>query len=478
MDWLNDSASVEVNWNGFYDLNGIGNDDVALGTSPGGTTIKNWEDSGPDSSHTFTGLSLSANVNYYFSVRAYDQLGNVSEAVSTDGFKVDIVGPEVASSSIPENTPLTIFDALAIDYALTEPIETYSVNITSAQGDMVNIAPTDQLLGNTVRVNFTPPFTSADQITIDLTITDVAGNNNSTQYVYTVGYLADYNKDDSFGADDLLSFTNAWDANDVTKELGPVTGTAPYFRPQPDGVFDLRDGMAFVRMWRWYQSNSAGKILAKQLPSIGKQVAIETAPDHFMIVPPRGTKAVEVVVSYPVKDIDLSMASIEAVTDQAITLTWVDTASGSILLHSAQLKGNSAPIRVDVGHLQKELDVPIDISYQFIGKDSEMIGSGNTVHEIMPVPTEFALHNNYPNPFNPTTTINYDLPQDGSVRLIIYDVMGREVTRLVNGFTPAGYHSVRWDARNKMGENVSAGVYFYHLQSGNFVKTQKMVLLK
>ena len=391
---------------------------------------------------------------------------------------MDIIGPQVASSSVPEDTPLNIFSATVIDYALTETIEIFSVDIQSSQGDMVNIAPVNELLGNTVRVSFTPPFTSADQITVDLTITDVAGNSNTTQYVYTVGFLADYNKDDSFGADDLLSFTNAWDAGDITKELGPVTGTAPYFRPQPDGVFDLRDGMAFVRMWRWYQSNSSGKILAKQLPSIGKQVAIETAPDHFTIVPPRGTKAVEVVVSYPVKDIDLSMASIEAVTDEAITLTWVDTASGSILLHSAQLKGSSTPIRIDVGHLQKELDVPIDISYQFIGKDSQMIGSGNTVHEIMPVPTEFALHNNYPNPFNPTTTINYDLPQDGSVRLIIYDVMGREVTRLVNGFTPAGYHSVRWDARNKMGENVSAGVYFYHLQSGTFVKTQKMVLLK
>ena len=478
LDWLNDSADVSVNWNGFSDLNGIGSYDVALGTSPGGVNIKDWEDSGADSSHTFTGLQLNPNINYYFSVRAYDALGNVSEAVASDGFKVDIIGPQVASSSVPQDSPLNIFSATVIDYALTEAIETFSVDIQSNQGDMVNIAPVNELLGNTVRVSFTPPFTSADQITVDLTITDVAGNSNTTQYVYTVGFLADYNKDDSFGADDLLTFTNAWGAGDITKELGPVTGTAPYFRPQPDGVFDLRDGMAFVRMWRWYQSNSSGKILAKQLPSIGKQVAIETAPDHFTIVPPRGTKAVEVVVSYPVKDIDLSMASIEAVTDQAITLTWVDTASGSILLHSAQLKGSSAPIRIDVGHLQKELDVPIDISYQFIGKDSRMIGSGNTVHEIMPVPTEFALHNNYPNPFNPTTTINYDLPQDGSVRLIIYDVMGREVTRLVNGFTPAGYHSVRWDARNKMGENVSAGVYFYHLQSGTFVKTQKMVLLK
>ena len=172
------------------------------------------------------------------------------------------------------------------------------------------------------------------------------------------------------------------------------------------------------------------------------------------------------------------MITSETVTDQAITLSWVDTTSGSILLHSAQLKGDSAPIRIDVGHLQKELDVPVDISYQFLGKDQDLIGSGNEVLEIMPVPTEFALHNNYPNPFNPVTTINYDLPQDGTVRLIIYDLMGREVTRLVNGFTPAGYHSVRWNAKNQMGENVSAGVYFYHLQSGNFVKTQKMVLLK
>ena len=231
-------------------------------------------------------------------------------------------------------------------------------------------------------------------------------------------------------------------------------------------------------MWRWYQSNSSGKILAKQLPSIGKQVAIETAPDHFTIVPPRGTKAVEVVVSYPVKDIDLSMASIEAVTDEAITLTWVDTASGSILLHSAQLKGSSTPIRIDVGHLQKELDVPIDISYQFIGKDSQMIGSGNTVHEIMPVPTEFALHNNYPNPFNPTTSIDFDLPEDGNVILMIYDVMGREVATLQNNEMKAGYHSVRWDARNQMGRKVAAGVYFYQIKTARYLKTRKMVLLK
>jgi len=478
LDWINNSADVDVNWTGFSDLNGVGSYDVALGTSAGNDDVEDWVDSGNDSSHTFTGMELQPNVDYYFSVRAYDQLGNVSETVSSDGFKIDTEVPTISSTSIAEGTPLDIFSALSIDYTFTEEIESYQVNITSAQGDMANIAPTDQAVGSTVSVSFTPPFTSADQITIDLSITDKAGNVSAPQYIYNVGYLADFDGDDTFDASDLLSFTAGWEANDLTKELGPVTGTAPYFRPVPDGVFDLRDGMAFVRMWRWYQSNSTGKILAKQQASIGKAIDIESSPDHFTIVPPRGTRAVEVILDYPVNDIDLSLVTGEALTDQAITLTWVDTTHGSILLHSAQLKGNSAPIRINVGHLQKELDIPVDISYQFLGKDQDRLGSGNTILEIMPVPTEFALHNNYPNPFNPVTTINYDLPQEGTVRLIVYDVMGREVTRLVNGFTPAGYHSVRWNAKNQMGESVSAGVYFYHLQSGNFIKTQKMVLLK
>ena len=483
IDFYNDTTTVSANWDGFYDFNGIDRYELSLNTkTAAGSEVRvvNWTEIKSRLSHTFSDLSLTPGRTYYFSIKGYDKLGNSSNIVESDGFIIDIGRPSISVASVSPEQPQSVMLPLSIDFTLSEVAQSANINFGSARGDLANIEPQYSLDSTKLNVSFTPPFTSGDQITLDINVVDLAGNESETiSYTYIIGFLGDYDFDDKIGINDLNVFVNGWRLyDDVTKELGPVTGTAPYFRPQPDGVFDLRDGMAFVRMWRWYQSNSAGKILAKQLPSIGKQVAIETAPDHFMIVPPRGTKAVEVVVSYPVKDIDLSMASIEAVTDQAITLTWVDTASGSILLHSAQLKGNSTPIRVDVGHLQKELDVPIDISYQFIGKDSEMIGSGNTVHEIMPVPTEFALHNNYPNPFNPTTTINYDLPQDGSVRLIIYDVMGREVTRLVNGFTPAGYHSVRWDARNKMGENVSAGVYFYHLQSGNFVKTQKMVLLK
>ena len=94
------------------------------------------------------------------------------------------------------------------------------------------------------------------------------------------------------------------------------------------------------------------------------------------------------------------------------------------------------------------------------------------------VPAEFALHQNYPNPFNPTTQIKFDLAEDGLVSIKIYDVMGRQLKTLVNSVKAAGYHSIQWDATNDLGEGVSAGMYIYMIQAGDFVSTKKMVLLK
>ena len=93
-------------------------------------------------------------------------------------------------------------------------------------------------------------------------------------------------------------------------------------------------------------------------------------------------------------------------------------------------------------------------------------------------PTKYSLNNNYPNPFNPLTTISYDLPEDGFVNVTIYDILGRQVKTLVNGYQKAGYKSMKWNGTNDQGRMVSAGMYFYHLQSGKFSKVRKMILLK
>ena len=94
------------------------------------------------------------------------------------------------------------------------------------------------------------------------------------------------------------------------------------------------------------------------------------------------------------------------------------------------------------------------------------------------IPLNFSLYFAYPNPFNPVTTLRYDLPEDALVNITIYDMMGRVVKTLVNDQQMAGYRSTQWNAANDAGSPVSAGIYLYMIQAGDFRQTRKMVLLK
>ena len=94
------------------------------------------------------------------------------------------------------------------------------------------------------------------------------------------------------------------------------------------------------------------------------------------------------------------------------------------------------------------------------------------------IPGQYSLHQNYPNPFNPETTLRYDLPENSLVNITIYDMLGREVKTLINQTQDAGYRSVIWNATNDYGKPVSAGIYLYQIQAGEYISTKKMVLLK
>ena len=93
-------------------------------------------------------------------------------------------------------------------------------------------------------------------------------------------------------------------------------------------------------------------------------------------------------------------------------------------------------------------------------------------------PRKFQLAQNYPNPFNPITTLRYDLPENGLVTIIIYDMLGKQVKTLINQTQDAGSRSVFWNATNDYGKPVSAGIYLYQIQAGEYISTKKMVLLK
>jgi hypothetical protein len=93
-------------------------------------------------------------------------------------------------------------------------------------------------------------------------------------------------------------------------------------------------------------------------------------------------------------------------------------------------------------------------------------------------PVSYVLHPSTPNPFNPATQISYELPSDSRVKLSIYDVQGREIRVLADGFRTAGSHRVSWDGTDRNGQALASGVYFYRLDAGEFTETHRMTLLK
>ena len=94
------------------------------------------------------------------------------------------------------------------------------------------------------------------------------------------------------------------------------------------------------------------------------------------------------------------------------------------------------------------------------------------------LPTRYQFYQNFPNPFNPVTTFRYDLPEDGLVNITIYDLLGNEVNNLVKSNQSSGYKTINWDATDNQGRQISAGVYLYSIEAGNFRQTKKMIFLK
>ena len=94
------------------------------------------------------------------------------------------------------------------------------------------------------------------------------------------------------------------------------------------------------------------------------------------------------------------------------------------------------------------------------------------------LPDRFQLNQNHPNPFNPVTTIDYNLPRRSNVRIDIFNLLGQRIRTVVNREEPAGSYSVTWDGKDSAGKAVATGIYFYRLKAEDFVETKKMLLLK
>ena len=112
----------------------------------------------------------------------------------------------------------------------------------------------------------------------------------------------------------------------------------------------------------------------------------------------------------------------------------------------------------------------------------DMVDLGATVgidDNVRVNPYEYVLHDNFPNPFNPETQIRFSLGGRENVKLVIYDIMGRQVRTLANGDSfNSGFHVLNWDGRDNIGEKVASGMYIYRIKAGDFIADKKMLLVK
>lgn len=113
--------------------------------------------------------------------------------------------------------------------------------------------------------------------------------------------------------------------------------------------------------------------------------------------------------------------------------------------------------------------------YEWTGESSEL----SVKDMVLITPEQYKLSQNFPNPFNPTTNIEYTLPIASTISLTVYNMLGQEVVRLVNNENkPAGSYSVQWNGMDRQGMKVASGTYFYTLKFGNFSKTKQMTFVK
>ena len=109
---------------------------------------------------------------------------------------------------------------------------------------------------------------------------------------------------------------------------------------------------------------------------------------------------------------------------------------------------------------------------------AERVHSNMTNDENVSIPETFSISDNYPNPFNPSTIISYNLPKDSHVNISIFDVLGRKVKTLTNQHMKAGKNKVQWNGENDHGKLLAAGVYIYKILSGGYNQSKKMILVK
>lgn len=477
-DWSTDSTELAALWYGFSDgFSGIDIYQVAVGDSSDAADIAGWSNVGDNGTVTealsyaaLQGLDLTDATTYTFFVRAVDYAGNVSDSSFTDGITVDLSLPKVAKVSPDTTSLLGLTDTTEIDFKFTEALASVSLTITPKHTPEVSFKTT--LSDSVLNVAIFPSIVSHDTLTFLFTgLTDLRDLVTDTvRMEFHAQLLGDFDDNLRVDISDITTFAAAWPSTDIA----PVTGNPPFFFPAPDGKSDLRDALAFARMWRW--SNETNVASSRAVSQIGEPLQVAITESGFSVTLPRGAQSGELAVQPDGNSVRL--LNPEA-SESGLFFSARSGDGNRLLVNFALFESSGAEKETKLSFsLDGTRHGEIHLKTTFYDKSRQIISSGAVTLFDTPLPTTFALHQNSPNPFNPVTEIAYDVPERSHVEIVVYDLLGRRVRTIVDEERAAGFHSALWSGTDDTGRPIASGTFILRMRSGAFTEVRKMVVLR
>ena len=424
--------------------------------------------------------------------------------------------PQLISKSHPDSSNLILTDELVFTFSAMLDVSTIinGISLDAIYGNyLINISHSYSEERSSIHIYPEGGWSGGDSLmvvindqlmNIDGNPFDGNGNDDpdgefdyDTLY-YFLNHVGDYDYDGSINFDDLVSFQQIWFGDELqsSDELAPAVGTPPHLQVAPDNKFDFEDLMVFAQMWNWSAGfDYGGGYLLRTNNSTNEDLTLDISYPHvnneqyqfnieLNISDFSDVGGMELVVQFDTADVMFN--NIISHTDESwVKLIHENAEEGTLILNMADLNENVRNLTVNPIKLhftgKKETQSTLEWQADIRNRDGDIKYSTSRIFKFSttaPIPQEYALHQNYPNPFNPTTTIRYDLPEDAQVYLVIYNILGQEVTTLISEKQPAGFHRIIWDSKNQFGKPVSPGIYFYLLKTNHFSDSKKLVLLK
>jgi hypothetical protein len=440
-------------------------------------------------------IDATAGQTVYTNLELRDQFDNHINAISSDSQNVTLTLVRGNGTILNSGKPVSITSDKKLrigytTYALAPDTAVIRAVLGSATPDTVWIYTI--LPGGLASYGVTTARTSAfvgDSVKITFEAKDSAGNRI---YTYNArGWKVVVSGDTSapgFRVNDF--YVSGWDTGKASpryfrRRVDPATLTVFL----PDSIF--KNGTANL----YFRSNKASSGLVLTLVDTAKNVSNSSASIKWL---PLGVAKYKVIpdsltytiLSFP-RNIGYKVWPLDTYdnlnTDSARTVNIATNVGDEVNVGSNPkfVKGLSAfTAQVVRGGALYTTGL---VLYAYDAVNPSIFGVSDTIRfnilvkveqDNAEIPKEFALYQNYPNPFNPATEIKFDIPKESHVKIVIYDITGKEVKTLVDEVVKPGAYRILWDGTDNSGNKVTSGIYFYRMIAGSYVSVKKMVLIK